>query len=103
MKVGSSRPARARTCRRSSTACTGATASRSSRSAPTSPSARALSARRAPASAARAFPAAEYADRRARDVAIADWLEAAGVELVVLAGYMQLVDPAFLAALPAAA
>ena len=36
---------------------------------------------------------------RAR-LAIADWLEGAGVELVVLAGYMQLLDPAFLARFP---
>ncbi len=33
-------------------------------------------------------------------MAIADWLEASGVDLVVLAGYMQLVDPAFLARFP---
>jgi phosphoribosylglycinamide formyltransferase-1 len=48
----------------------------------------------------RAFPLDEHADRRARDLAIADWLQASGVELVVLAGYMQLVDPAFLARFP---
>jgi phosphoribosylglycinamide formyltransferase 1 len=39
-------------------------------------------------------------DRAARDAAIADWLEARGVELVVLAGYMALLDPAFLARFP---
>ena len=48
----------------------------------------------------RAFPLAEYSDRRARDLAMADWLTAAGAELVVLAGYMQLVDPEFLARFP---
>ena len=48
----------------------------------------------------RAFPAGEHADRHARDVAMAEWLAGAGVELVVLAGYMQLVDPAFLARFP---
>jgi phosphoribosylglycinamide formyltransferase-1 len=42
-----------------------------------------------------AFPAAEHADREARDAAIGDWLEAQQVELVVLAGYMQLLSPAF--------
>ena len=42
------------------------------------------------------FPRAGYADRVARDTAMADWLEQHGVELVVLAGYMQLLDPAFL-------
>ena len=41
------------------------------------------------------FPPA--GDRPARDGAMADWLESHGVELVVLAGYMQLLDPAFLA------
>jgi phosphoribosylglycinamide formyltransferase-1 len=44
------------------------------------------------------FPAG--ADRAARDAALADWLEARGVELVVLAGYMALLDPAFLARFP---
>jgi phosphoribosylglycinamide formyltransferase-1 len=47
--------------------------------------------------ATRVFERAEYADRPARDRAMADWLEAQGVELVVLAGYMQLLDPGFLA------
>ena len=47
--------------------------------------------------ATRVFERADYADRAARDGALADWLEAQGVELVVLAGYMQLLDPAFLA------
>jgi phosphoribosylglycinamide formyltransferase-1 len=43
------------------------------------------------------FERGAYADRPARDRAAADWLEGLGVELVVLAGYMQLLDPAFLA------
>ena len=38
--------------------------------------------------------------RAARDAATADWLEDRGVELVVLAGYMQLLSPAFLARFP---
>lgn len=42
------------------------------------------------------FPAGDYADRSARDEAMAGWLAEAGVELVVLAGYMQLVTPGFL-------
>jgi phosphoribosylglycinamide formyltransferase-1 len=50
--------------------------------------------------AAREFPASEYADREARDLAIAEWLVDQDVELVVLAGYMQLVSAAFLAAFP---
>jgi phosphoribosylglycinamide formyltransferase-1 len=64
------------------------------------PGAKALARATAAGVPARAFPAGEHAGRRARDIAIADWLEAAGVELVVLAGYMQLVDPAFLARFP---
>jgi phosphoribosylglycinamide formyltransferase-1 len=46
------------------------------------------------------FPLGEYADREARDLAIAEWLVSEGVELVVLAGYMQLLSPVFLAAFP---
>jgi phosphoribosylglycinamide formyltransferase 1 len=34
--------------------------------------------------------------RRARDLAMADWLEEHGVSMVVLAGYMRLLSPAFL-------
>ena len=44
------------------------------------------------------FPAGE--DRAARDAEMAGWLEARGVELVVLAGYMALLDPVFLARFP---
>jgi phosphoribosylglycinamide formyltransferase 1 len=36
------------------------------------------------------FDAAEYGDREARDVVLAEWLQARGVELVVCAGYMHL-------------
>ena len=43
------------------------------------------------------FAAAGYPDREARDVAIADWLDLEGVELLVLAGYMQLLSAAFIA------
>jgi phosphoribosylglycinamide formyltransferase-1 len=39
-------------------------------------------------------------DRARRDAAIADWLEDRGAELVVLAGYMALLDPAFLKRFP---
>jgi phosphoribosylglycinamide formyltransferase-1 len=35
----------------------------------------------------------EYPDRRARDAALGDWLEGLGIELVVLAGYMELLSP----------
>ena len=46
------------------------------------------------------FPREEHADRAARDAAIAGWLEARDVGLVVLAGYMQLLDAGFLARFP---
>ena len=52
------------------------------------------------ASPPRVFALAEYPDRPARDAAIAGWLRERGVELVVLAGYMQLLRRAFLAAFP---
>jgi phosphoribosylglycinamide formyltransferase-1 len=42
-----------------------------------------------------------HADRAARDAAMAAWLQERAVGLVVLAGYMQLLDPAFLAHFPA--
>jgi phosphoribosylglycinamide formyltransferase 1 len=41
------------------------------------------------------FDAADYADRDERDTALAGWLTAQGVELLVLAGYMQLLRPRF--------
>jgi len=64
------------------------------------PAAPALARAQAAGVAVRAFPRAEHADRRARDLATAGWLGGARVELVVLAGYMQLLDPAFLARFP---
>ena len=42
------------------------------------------------------FERGAFADRAARDLAMARWLQSRGVELVVLAGYMQLLDPAFM-------
>jgi phosphoribosylglycinamide formyltransferase-1 len=44
------------------------------------------------------FPRDRYADRAQRDAAVAQWLRDRGVQLVVLAGYMQLLGDAFLAA-----
>ena len=41
------------------------------------------------------FAAAEYGDREARDAAIGDWVEGLAADLVVLAGYMQLLSTAF--------
>jgi phosphoribosylglycinamide formyltransferase 1 len=43
------------------------------------------------------FPRDEYEDREARDSAIGDWIEAQLGNLVVLAGYMQLLSPSFVA------
>jgi phosphoribosylglycinamide formyltransferase 1 len=43
-----------------------------------------------------AFPRTAFPDRAARDGAIADWLDAQRVELVVLAGYMAILDAAFI-------
>lgn len=49
---------------------------------------------------AEVFPADRFPDRDARDAAMGDWLAERGVELVVLAGYMQLLSPRFLATFP---
>lgn len=42
------------------------------------------------------FERADYDDRPARDLALADWLEDLGVRLVVLAGYMELLSAPFI-------
>jgi phosphoribosylglycinamide formyltransferase 1 len=41
------------------------------------------------------FAIADHSDRAERDRALADWLEAREVELVVLAGFMELLGPEF--------
>lgn len=41
------------------------------------------------------FAAADYEDRAARDAAMADWLDQHGVGLLVLAGFMEVLDVAF--------
>jgi phosphoribosylglycinamide formyltransferase 1 len=46
---------------------------------------------------ARVFLRSDYGERATRDGAIADWLVAEGVELVVLAGYMAILDASFVA------
>lgn len=61
------------------------------------PGARALERARAARVPVRVF---EQADRRERDAAIAAWFQESGVELVVLAGYMQLLGAPFLAGFP---
>jgi len=49
---------------------------------------------------AAAFPAVEFASRERRDEELAEWLAERGVELVVLAGYMQLLSAPFLERFP---
>ncbi len=43
------------------------------------------------------FPRDDYPDRSARDAAMAGWIEERGADLVVLAGYMQLLSEPFVA------
>jgi phosphoribosylglycinamide formyltransferase 1 len=61
------------------------------------PDARALDRARGAGVPCRVFEREAFADRAARDGAVAAWLGERGVELVVLAGYMALLDPAFVA------
>jgi phosphoribosylglycinamide formyltransferase 1 len=58
--------------------------------------ARALERAVAAGAEAAAFPAVEFESREARDREMADWLAERDVELVVLAGYMQILTPPFL-------
>jgi phosphoribosylglycinamide formyltransferase 1 len=46
------------------------------------------------------FPADDYSGRGQRDQAMADWLVQRGAELIVLAGYMQLLSDSFLDRFP---
>jgi phosphoribosylglycinamide formyltransferase 1 len=46
------------------------------------------------------FSGDEYTDREARDTAMAAWIEARSADLVVLAGYMQLLSPSFVTRFP---
>jgi phosphoribosylglycinamide formyltransferase-1 len=41
------------------------------------------------------FPREDFADRGERDAAMAEWIEKRGADLIVLAGYMQLLSGAF--------
>jgi len=61
------------------------------------PEARALERARAAGVETASFPRDGYADREARDVAMGDWIEARGADLVALAGYMQLLSTGFVA------
>jgi phosphoribosylglycinamide formyltransferase-1 len=64
------------------------------------PEARGLERARAAGLETAVFPLESYPDRDTRDAALADWLQARGVVLVVCAGYMQLLRPSFLARFP---
>jgi phosphoribosylglycinamide formyltransferase 1 len=46
------------------------------------------------------FAAGDYSDRAERDDALADWIDAQGAQLVVLAGFMELLTPGFIARFP---
>ena len=61
------------------------------------PSARALERAQAAGVPSRVFLRSEFGARAARDAAMGDWLAEQGVELVVLAGYMAILDAAFVA------
>lgn len=60
------------------------------------PAAMALQRARSAGVEAQAFPAEAFDDRVVRDQAMGDWLATRDVELVVLAGYMQLLSGGFL-------
>jgi phosphoribosylglycinamide formyltransferase-1 len=64
------------------------------------PSARALERAHAAGVPSRVFLRSEFGARAARDAAIGDWLDEQGVELVVLAGYMAILDAGFVARFP---
>lgn len=59
------------------------------------PEARALERARTVGVETAVFPAEEFHDREARDVALGDWGESLGADLIVLAGYMQLLSAGF--------
>jgi phosphoribosylglycinamide formyltransferase-1 len=61
------------------------------------PSARALERARLAGVETKAFPRDDYAGREERDAAMGDWIESRGADLVVLAGYMQLLGGPFVA------
>jgi phosphoribosylglycinamide formyltransferase-1 len=64
------------------------------------PGARAMDRAHAAGVPAQAFPLGRPPDRDARDRALAAWLRKQGAELIVLAGYMQLLSADFLAGFP---
>ena len=61
------------------------------------PGARALDRGRVAGLATAVFPGDEHSDREARDAAMGNWIESLRPDLVVLAGYMQLLSAGFVA------
>jgi phosphoribosylglycinamide formyltransferase-1 len=59
------------------------------------PGARALERGREAGVETAVFAGPDYADRAARDAAMGDWIESRGADLIVLAGYMQLLGDGF--------
>jgi len=59
------------------------------------PEAPAIERARAASIPAGLFPRGNFADRESRDAAMAAWIEERGADLVVLAGYMQLLSASF--------
>jgi phosphoribosylglycinamide formyltransferase 1 len=68
--------------------------------ASSAPDARALGRAETASVPAQAFRLEDYPAREVRDLAMAAWLEERGVDLVVCAGYMHLLTPAFLERFP---
>jgi phosphoribosylglycinamide formyltransferase-1 len=61
------------------------------------PGARALERAEAAGVETALFAPSEHPDREARDAAMGEWIESRGADLIVLAGYMQLLSPGFVA------
>jgi phosphoribosylglycinamide formyltransferase-1 len=59
------------------------------------PGARALERARAAGIETAVFPRDEHGDRAAHDLAMGDWIESRGADLIALAGYMQLLSDGF--------
>ncbi len=59
------------------------------------PGARALERARAAGVETAVFPREDHADRESRDATMGDWIESLDADLIVLAGYMQLLSAAF--------
>jgi phosphoribosylglycinamide formyltransferase 1 len=64
------------------------------------PGARALDRARAAGVETAVFVANDFPDREARDAMLGDWAESLGADLIVLAGYMQLLSASFVGRFP---